>query len=131
MPHVRIDYSPNIGGGAHMDALCQAMLHGLLALRGADRNAIVPAAGTRVFAYPAAHAAVGPGDEDRGFLYVNLRVTPGRTQDALAQIGAAVQHALTQHFQHYPPLVACRFTIHIDEGRPVFEGKGELLAEDK
>jgi 5-carboxymethyl-2-hydroxymuconate isomerase len=126
MPHVRIEYSPNVGDDAQMESLCQSMLTTLIELRGDDGKTVFPAAGTRVLAYPAAYAAIGPGDIARGFVYVNLRVAPGRRAEVLNDIGGAVQDAVTRHFQRHAPDLPCRVTIHIDEGRPVFEAKGEI-----
>jgi 5-carboxymethyl-2-hydroxymuconate isomerase len=125
MPHVRIDYSPNLGERARVDRLCQTLLGELIALRYPSGEPVVPAAGTRVLAHAADHAAVGPDDQGRGFVYVNLRVTPGRSKDTIDQMGTVVRDAVARHFQAHPPQVAYRFTVHIDEGFPLYEGKGE------
>ena len=109
-----------------MDALCQSMLEALIALQNDEGKPVFPAARTRVFACPATHAAVGPGDIARGFVYVNLRIAPGRDRHVLEEIGQAVQSAVTLHFQRHAPDLPCRVTIHIDEGRPVFEAKGAI-----
>ena len=126
MPHVRIDYTPNLGASAHIEGLCQSLLSTLVALKSDEGRAIFPAGGTRVLAYPAACAAVGPGDMARGFVYVNLRINPGRPPETLDEIGQAVQSTVTLHFQRHAPDLPCRVTVHIDEGKPVFEAKGEI-----
>ena len=126
MPHCRIDYTPNLGAAAHIDGLCQSLLSTLVALKSDEGRAIFPAGGTRVLAYPATYAAVGPGDVARGFVYVRLRIDPGRSAEALDEIGQAVQGTVTLHFQRHAPDLPCRVTVHIDEGKPVFEAKGEI-----
>ncbi|MFP5392924.1 MAG: 5-carboxymethyl-2-hydroxymuconate isomerase [Gammaproteobacteria bacterium] len=126
MPHIRIEYSPNVGEGAQVDALCQTMLATLIAMKNDQGIPVFPAAGTRVLAYKADYAAVGPGDMGRGFVYVNVRVAPGRNRELLEEIGHRVQGAVTLHFQRNAPDLPCRVTIHVDEGRPMFEAKGEI-----
>ena len=39
---------------------------------------LFPIGGTRVLAYPAAHHAVADGKQDYAFVYINVRIAPGR-----------------------------------------------------
>lgn len=126
MPHIRIEYTPNLGETARIDSLCERVLATLVALRNDAGEPVFPAGGTRVLAFAATHAAVGPGDNARGFMYVHLRVAPGRSAPVLAQAGNAVRDAVADHLERHRPAVPCRLTVQIDEGHPVFEGKAQF-----
>jgi 5-carboxymethyl-2-hydroxymuconate isomerase len=94
MPHLRIEYSPHLEAQGDLPGLCDKLLRALLALRGADGLPVFPALGTRVLAYRADYAAVGPDGTGRDFVYVNMRITPGRDAATEQAAGEAVMAVL-------------------------------------
>ena len=117
MPHLRIDYSADLEPHIHMSALCKALATTMASMEGADGKDVFPKAGTRVLAYPAAHSAGHP------FIYLNLRITPGRSADTLAMAGDALIDTVSRHFSLIEAAPPFGLTLHIDEGMPVYEGK--------
>ena len=123
MPHLKIEYTGNIEAETDMAALCKALARTLVELEDAQGRTVFPFDGTRVLAYPAPHHAVADGEHDKAFVYLNLRITPGRGAALLEHAGDALLAVATAHFA---PLLArrpLRLTLHIDEGTPVYEGK--------
>jgi 5-carboxymethyl-2-hydroxymuconate isomerase len=123
MPHLRIEYTGNLDGHVDMQALCNVLCRTLTQFQDETGNSVFPLTGTRVLAYPAPYAAVADGADDRAFLYLLLRIAPGRTQPfrdavgkALLAPGACAQAPVTA-------VRSIRATLQFDEGRPVFEGK--------
>jgi 5-carboxymethyl-2-hydroxymuconate isomerase len=117
MPHLRIDYSADLEAHARMDTLCKQLATTMASLEGPDGKDVFPKAGTRILAYPAAHAAGHP------FIYLNLRITPGRSADTLAVAGDALIDTVSRHFSSIACPIAFGLTLHIDEGVPVYEGR--------
>jgi len=123
MPHLKIEYTDNIAQHSDMQALCKALARTLVEMKDEQGAAVFPLAGTRVLAYPAPYHAVADGEGDRAFVYLNLRITPGRSAELLQAVGEAL---LAQARSHFAPLLIVRplrVTLHIDEGHPVYEGK--------
>lgn len=127
MPHLTIEYTANLEAAVGMGTLCQTLAAALVALRHDDGSALFPVAGTRVMAWPAPHFAVADGQPDRGFIYLNLLITPGRSPAMVQRAGDAV---LASAKAHLAPLFsdhAVGLTLQIDEGAPVYEGKHNNL----
>ena len=136
MPHLVILYTPNLEAETDMTALCRALADTMLAQRDAEHKAVFPPGGTRVLAYPAAHAAVSDGgtagraaggNGDYAFVYLNLRMGSGRSPSVVKQCGDAL---LATAQQHFAPLFRQRhigLTLQIDEGAPSYDGKHSNL----
>lgn len=125
MPHLHIDYSANLDTQADIGLLCQDLAEALAALRDGLGAPMFPLAGTRVLAYPAPHHAVAGGREGFGFMYLNLRVTPGRSDAAHAQAGEALMAVLRAAFPGDEPV---GITLQIDATAPAWEGKQNNIA---
>ena len=123
MPHLKIEYTPNIEAQAQMGALCKKRACTLVEMEDGHGRSLFPFDGTRVLMYPAVHFAVADGEQDKAFVYLNLRIAPGRNAEQVKSAGEALL-AVTR--EHLGPLVAqrpLRVTLHIDVGNPVYEGK--------
>jgi 5-carboxymethyl-2-hydroxymuconate isomerase len=132
MPHLVILYTPNLDAATDMAALCRRLADTMLAQRDEAGAPVFPPGGTRVLAYPAAHAAVSDGgnagraaggDGDYAFAYFNLRMAKGRSEAVKQRTGEALSAVLQEHFG---PLLKARhvgFTLQIDEGHEVFDNK--------
>ena len=115
MPHLVILYTPNLEAEADMSALCRALADTMLAIRDEQGQQVFPTGGTRVLAYPAAHYAVADGQADHGFVYLNIRMAPGRGRAVQQDIGERLAAAVRRHFA---PLLERRHlgvTLQVDE----------------
>ncbi|MES2152349.1 MAG: 5-carboxymethyl-2-hydroxymuconate isomerase [Pseudomonadota bacterium] len=129
MPHLKIDYSANLEACTDVGVLCRALAVELAALRDDAGQPLFPLAGTRVLAAPAPHHAVAGAREGYAFVYLNLRITPGRAKATVARAGQALLEIVQQHFQALFDTHAIGITLHIDEIAPAWEGKSSNLAQ--
>ena len=124
MPHLVILYTPNLDGRTDLTALCRALADEMLAVRDEAGAQVFPTGGTRVLAYPAAHYAVADGRGDYAFMYLHLRMAPGRS-DAVKQ--ATGDRLLARVKQHLAPIFdqsPIGVTLQIDESTgQVYDGK--------
>lgn len=132
MPHLVILYTPNLEAETDMTALCRALADTMLVQRDAAGKAVFPPGGTRVLAYPAAHAAISDGgvagraaggNGDYAFVYLNLRMGAGRTPEVVAQCGDALLAAAKAHFAALHEQRHLGLTLQVDEGAPSYDGK--------
>ena len=130
MPHLVIQYTANIEPQADMGALCRRLADTLIAQRGEGGKRIFPIGGTRVLAYPAAHFAVADdsaGTADRAFVYLNLRIAPGRAAGEVQAAGNALLAATQAHFVALFATRLIGITLQIDEGAAAFDAKHSNL----
>jgi 5-carboxymethyl-2-hydroxymuconate isomerase len=130
MPHLVVQYTANIEAQAEMGALCRRLADTLIAQRSQDGKRVFPIGGTRVLAYPAAHFAVADdsaGSADRAFVYLNLRIAPGRGAAAIQAAGQALLAATQAHFAALFASRLIGITLQIDEGAPAFDAKHSNL----
>ena len=143
MPHLVILYTLNLESKTDMTALCRALADTMIGQLDEAGKQVFPTGGTRVLAYPAAHYAVADdgsagraagqalgwagGDAgnagDYAFVYLNLRMGAGRSDDIKKEAGDAL---LTRARAHFDPLFAKNhigITLQVDEGHEVYNGK--------
>lgn len=123
MPHLKIEYTANLEAHTDIGALCKTLSHTLVTLKDTNGTLVFPLYGTRVLAYPAAQYAVADGEQGRGFVYMNMRVTPGRSDELIKAVGDAVLAAAKAHLAPALEQLPLRLTLHIDATPPGFEGK--------
>ena len=128
MPHLTIDYTANLEADADMGRLCTTLAATLVALRHDDGGPLFPVAGTRVMAWPAPHFAVADGQPGRAFIYLNLLITPGRSQAMVQRAGEALLASAKAHLDKVFSSHAVGLTLQITEGAPLYEGKHNNLA---
>ncbi|MGV7210830.1 5-carboxymethyl-2-hydroxymuconate isomerase [Oxalobacteraceae bacterium A2-2] len=121
MPHLKIEYTANLDAHFDKEALCSTLFDALIALRDAGGAPVFPLLGTRVLAYPSAAHAVAAGG--RAFVYLNLRVTTGRSPELIKAIGDATLAAAQAFLAPAMAAVPTRLTLHIDDTLPIYEGK--------
>src|SRR6476619_2185764 len=115
MPHPVILYTPNIEVDARMSALCRALADHMLTVRDEAGKQVFPTGGTRVLAYPAAHAAVADGKADYGFMYLNIRMAAGRSKAVQQQAGDTLLGVVKQHVAPWFDASLVGITLQIDE----------------
>lgn len=125
MPHVVVQYTANIE--ANINALCAALAETICAQRDAKGARLFPIGGTRVLAYPAAEFAVADGAPNRAFVYLNVRIAPGRERARVEATGEALMAVVRVHFAKLFETRAIGITLQIDEGAPVFDAKHSTL----
>ncbi|MEO7390749.1 MAG: 5-carboxymethyl-2-hydroxymuconate isomerase [Ramlibacter sp.] len=114
MPHVVIQYTPNVD--ADMDSLCRQVAAVLIEQKDEDGKRLFPIGGTRVMAYPAAYFAVADGKDDYAFVYINVRIAPGRAAADTKRAGDAVLARVQAHFASLFAQRLIGITLQIDEG---------------
>jgi len=89
MPHLMLDYSPNLETRLDIAGLCRVLRDAAAA------TGILPLAGIRVRATACTHVVIADGNPDHAFLDISLRLRGGRAQAdkerATAQIFAAAE----------------------------------------
>lgn len=89
MPHIIIDYSPNLETRLDISGLCRVLRDAAVG------TGILPLAGLRVRATACDHVVIADGNPDHAFLDISLRLRAGRSQadkaSATAMIFAAAE----------------------------------------
>ena len=128
MPHLVLLYSPDIEADTDMPGLCRALADCMLAQRDEHDRQVFPTGGTRVLAYPAAHAAIADGRGDYGFVYANLRMGSGRSATVHRQVGDALLAVLRQRLDALLERRPVGVTLQIDESQAqVYDAKHSSL----
>ncbi|TFW17078.1 5-carboxymethyl-2-hydroxymuconate Delta-isomerase [Duganella callida] len=123
MPHLKIEYTANLDAHADVGALCKALSHTLVTLKDATGALVFPLYGTRVLAYPAVQYAVADGEQGRAFVYLNLRITPGRSPELVRTIGETLLSAAREQLAGVMDKLPLRLTLHVDATPSDYEGK--------
>jgi 5-carboxymethyl-2-hydroxymuconate isomerase len=128
MPHCVILYTPNVERRTDMTALCRALADTMLTVRDEAGKQVFPTGGTRVLAYPAAHYAVADGKGDYAFVYLNIRLAPGRSEAVKKQAGDTLFDVVKRHFAPIFDSSLIGITLQIDESPgQVYDGKHSTL----
>ncbi len=127
MPHVVVQYTANLEPEAGIGKLCRDLAEVVVAQRDAAGERLFPIGGTRVLGYPAAHFAVADGAPDRAFVYLDVRIAPGRERSAVTATGEAMIAVVRSHFEAVFASRAIGITLQIFEGAPVFDAKHSNL----
>ena len=124
MPHVVILYTGNLESDADMGGLCRKLADTMLTVCAEDGSQVFPTGGVRVFAYPAPHYAVADGgaagiaaggDGNYGFIYLNLRMGRGRSDEVKKQAGDALLQCAREHLQPVFDKRHLGLTVQVDE----------------
>ena len=127
MPHLVMLYTGNLEKETDMQQLCRRLADTMLEVRDEEGRQVFPTGGTRVLAYPAAHYAVADGKRDYAFIWLNLRMGRGRSEQTKQRAGEALLATAKAHFE---PLFAQRLlglTLQVDEGQEVFDAKHSTI----
>ncbi|MBL4766820.1 MAG: 5-carboxymethyl-2-hydroxymuconate isomerase [Rhodobacteraceae bacterium] len=99
MPHLMVDYSPNLEDSVDIAGLCN-----VLRLAAIETGAL-PLPGVRVRATRADHVSIADGDPTHGYIDISIRLRAGRdlatrkaaTNDIFAAAKAFLEPAMAQH----------------------------------
>lgn len=84
MPHIQIDYSPNLESRLDIAGLCRVLRDAAVA------TGILPLAGIRVRATACTHVVIADGDPRHAFLDISLRLRGGRPEEAKRRATAEI-----------------------------------------
>jgi 5-carboxymethyl-2-hydroxymuconate isomerase len=84
MPHIHIDYSPNLEARLDVAALCRTLRDAAI------ETGVLPLAGIRVRATACTHVVIADGNPDHAFLDISLRLRAGRSPEDKARATAHV-----------------------------------------
>ena len=79
MPHIQIDYSPNLETRLDIAGLCVVLRDAAVA------TGVLPLAGIRVRAIRVDHVVIADGNPDHAFLDIAVRLRGGRSDEAKAK----------------------------------------------
>lgn len=128
MPHLVLLYTPELERDVDIGGLCRDLADCMLEQRDETGRQVFPAGGTRVLAYPAAHAAVADGKGDYGFLYANLRMGMGRSAAVHKQVGDNLLAVLRSRLDGPLAQRPIGVTLQIDESpAQVYDAKHSSL----
>jgi len=128
MPHVTLQYTANLEAEANIGDLCRSLAATLVAQKDAQGKQVFPIGGTRVLAYPAVHHAVADDADDYAFLYVNVRIAAGRSEEMKKKAGDDLLAVLKAHFEAVFARRHVGITLQIDESPgQVYDGKHSNL----
>ncbi|MDZ3992708.1 5-carboxymethyl-2-hydroxymuconate isomerase [Pseudomonas sp. Teo4] len=128
MPHLVLLYTPDLETDADIPSLCRALADTMLEQRDQAGKAVFPTGGTRVLAYPAAHCAVADGKGPYGFLYANLRMGSGRSEQVHKAVGDSLLQVLKRHLDALLQQRPIGITVQIDESQAqVYDAKHSSL----
>lgn len=128
MPHLVLLYSPDIERDADVPGLCRELADTMIAQRDEQGRQVFPTGGTRVLAYPAAHAAIADGRGDYGFVYANLRMGAGRSAAVHKTVGDALLATLKARLDTLLARRPVGVTLQIDESPgQVYDAKHSSL----
>lgn len=128
MPHLVLYYSPDIERDVDVPALCRELADCMLEQRDENGRQVFPTGGTRVLAYPAAHAAIADGKGDYGFFYANLRMGSGRSAAVHQQVGDSLLAVLRARLDGLLAQRPIGVTLQIDESTAqVYDAKHSTL----
>lgn len=128
MPHCVILYTPNLDAKSDLSHLCRTLADEMLTILDEDGKQVFPTGGTRVLAYPATHYAVADGHWDYAFIYINVRMGPGRSDTVKKTAGDRLLLRAKEHLAPIFEQELLGLTLQIDEspGR-VYDGKHSNL----
>ncbi|HKB55605.1 MAG TPA: 5-carboxymethyl-2-hydroxymuconate isomerase [Ramlibacter sp.] len=123
MPHLVILYTANLERETNIGALCRTLGDTMLAVRDEAGLQLFPTGGTRVFAYPAPHFAVADNERDYAFIYLNVRMAPGRSDAIRKEVGDALLASAKAHLGALFERRLIGMTLQIDDAPPAYDGK--------
>ena len=123
MPHLVILYTANLERETNIGALCRTLCDTMLAVRDEAGLQLFPTGGTRVFAYPAPHFAVADSERDYAFIYLNVRMAPGRSDAIRKEVGDALLASAKAHLGALFERRLIGMTLQIDDAPPAYDGK--------
>src|SRR5512133_570891 len=123
MPHLVILYTANLERETNVTALCRTLADTLLALRDESGGQLFPTGGTRVYAYPAHHYAVADSERDYAFMYLQLRMAPGRPDAIRKEVGDALLASAKAHLGSLYDRRLLGLTLQIDDTPPAYDAR--------
>ncbi|KQP44558.1 5-carboxymethyl-2-hydroxymuconate Delta-isomerase [Pseudorhodoferax sp. Leaf274] len=107
MPHIVIEYTPNLGD-LPFDAMLAATTQAL-----SESPEVQDEADLKARVLRAEHFRVGLQDSGRGYLHVQLRILAGRTPEAKTDLSRRVADALRSHLNALPSGLEAYLSVEV------------------
>nr|WP_145545611.1 5-carboxymethyl-2-hydroxymuconate Delta-isomerase [Variovorax boronicumulans] len=107
MPHIVIEYTPNLGA-LPFDAMLASATQAL-----SESPEVQDEADLKARVLRADHFRVGLADSGRGYLHVQLRILAGRTPEAKKDLSRRVADALRDHLGALPPDLEAFLSVEV------------------
>ncbi|MDQ6680369.1 MAG: 5-carboxymethyl-2-hydroxymuconate Delta-isomerase, partial [Pseudomonadota bacterium] len=115
MPHLTIDYSPNLSTDGDVAGLCGRLAACLVEQRAADGTVVYPIGGIRVRAFAADAWCIADGAVDAAYLHAALQVGAGRSEATLRATGDALFEVMKTHFAELYQRMGLALSLEIGE----------------
>lgn len=93
MPHITIEYSENIENEVNINELLKKANNSLL-----SHGDLFSAKGIRSRGYKVADYIIGKGTTDDAFVHINLKIAPGRSEEAKKNVFEHLFQVTEKHF---------------------------------
>lgn len=123
MPHIMIDYSPNLEDRLDIGGLCRTLC------RVAGETGVFPVAGIRVRATACTHVAIADGDPGHGFLDISLRAAAGRPAEKRRAATDAVFEAARDYCAELQASMPFLLSLELREIDPDFSRKTSSIRD--
>ena len=97
MPHLTLDYSPDLSADGDMPGLCRELAACLIAQR-VDGQQVYPTGGVRVRAFAADACCIADGRIEASYVHASLKVGTGRSEATRRATGDALFAVMKAHF---------------------------------
>jgi len=121
MPHLIIQYSPNLDDALKIDELCKALHQVML------DSGVFPLAGIRVRAFRCDHAEVADRLPENAFVDMVIRMGEGRPAEDRKRVGKEIMSAAEAVCQHLLQTPHFALSLEIVEIRKEFSWKTNTI----
>ncbi|MGL4237038.1 5-carboxymethyl-2-hydroxymuconate Delta-isomerase [Tabrizicola sp.] len=121
MPHIQIDYSPNLENRLDVAGLCRVLRDA------AVETGVLPLAGIRVRAIRADHVVIADGNPDHAFLDIVLRLRGGRSDEAKARATELIFAAAEDYCREVMETSSFMLSMELRDIDPRFSPKASSI----
>jgi 5-carboxymethyl-2-hydroxymuconate isomerase len=107
MPHIVIEYTPNLNG-LPMEAMLAAVTRRL-----ADSAQVADEADLKARVICVESFRVGLAESARGFIHVTLRILAGRDEKAKRDFSERVAQGMLEHMPRFPPGLQAHLSVEV------------------
>lgn len=123
MPHLVIDYSPNMERRTDMTALCDVLREAAIS------TGVFPMAGVRVRAIRADHVSIADGQDIHGYVDITVRLREGRDADTKRRAAKALFEAARGFLSSAMAVHPIALSLEIRDMQAEFALKGGTIRD--
>ena len=114
MPHLTLDYSPNLSSTGDIRGLCGKLAACLIAQRDGGKQ-VYPTGGVRVRGFAADAWCIADGTADAAYLHAALKIGAGRSEATMRATGDALFEVIKTHFAELYERTGLALSLEIGE----------------